>query len=152
MASVWIAGTEARENPADVILRGVSPETAAPYTVSHTAAMLLAARVADLVRQLVEAEGFATFEIRESTGRAAADAYLAAWGPILAERPLSTDNTADGLALYWAPKPFNTRSGRTTRSTCNTRSKHGTRGSRGTRSTRSTPCTASVNSYETCAG
>lgn len=49
VASVWIAGTEAKENPADVILRGVSPETAAPYTVSHTAAMLLAARVADTI-------------------------------------------------------------------------------------------------------
>ena len=47
--SVWVAGTEAKENPADVILRGVSPETAAPYTVSHTAAILLAARVADAI-------------------------------------------------------------------------------------------------------
>ena len=45
------------------------------------------------------------------------DAWVLPFGvdPILAERPLSTDNTADGLALYWAPKPFNTRSGRTRR-------------------------------------
>ncbi len=49
VTTVWIAGTEAEENPADIILRGVSPETAAPYTVSHTAAMLLAARVADTI-------------------------------------------------------------------------------------------------------
>ena len=47
--SVWIAGIETKENPADVILRTVSPETAAPYTVSHTTAMLLAARVADAI-------------------------------------------------------------------------------------------------------
>ena len=35
--------------------------------------------------------------------------------PILAEAPLATPNTAPGIGLYWAPHPFNTRSGRTRR-------------------------------------
>eukprot|EP00727_Mastigamoeba_balamuthi_P012919 m51a1_g825 putative pre-mrna-processing-splicing factor 8 (2396) ;mRNA; r:710828-718228 len=35
--------------------------------------------------------------------------------PLLAERPLFTDNTATGIALYWAPRPFNLRSGKTRR-------------------------------------
>ena len=35
--------------------------------------------------------------------------------PLLADAPLSTDNTAPGLALLWAPHPFNKRSGRTRR-------------------------------------
>ena len=32
--------------------------------------------------------------------------------PLLASRPLYTDTTALGIALYWAPRPFNLRSGR----------------------------------------
>ena len=35
--------------------------------------------------------------------------------PILSEVPLYTDSTANGFALYWAPRPFNMRSGRTRR-------------------------------------
>jgi len=35
--------------------------------------------------------------------------------PILADAPLYTDFTADGFSLYWAPRPFNLRSGRTRR-------------------------------------
>ena len=35
--------------------------------------------------------------------------------PILQDAPLSTSNTAPGIALYFAPNPFNTRSGRTRR-------------------------------------
>lgn len=35
--------------------------------------------------------------------------------PFLQETPLYTDNTANGIALLWAPRPFNTRSGRTRR-------------------------------------
>ncbi|CAO3568323.1 unnamed protein product [Mortierella alpina] len=35
--------------------------------------------------------------------------------PFLAEEPLYTDNTANGIGLYWAPHPFNKRSGRTRR-------------------------------------
>jgi len=31
------------------------------------------------------------------------------------EEPLYTDNTANGISLYWAPHPFNKRSGRTRR-------------------------------------
>lgn len=33
----------------------------------------------------------------------------------LADQPLYTDNTANGIALYWAPHPFDKRSGRTRR-------------------------------------
>ncbi|KAJ2818140.1 pre-mRNA-splicing factor 8, partial [Coemansia sp. 'formosensis'] len=33
----------------------------------------------------------------------------------LEELPLETDNTANGIALYWAPHPFSARSGRTRR-------------------------------------
>lgn len=33
----------------------------------------------------------------------------------LDEEPLYTDNTASGISLYWAPKPFNKRSGTTKR-------------------------------------
>ncbi|KAG0196686.1 Pre-mRNA-processing-splicing factor 8 [Mortierella sp. GBA30] len=32
--------------------------------------------------------------------------------PFLVEDPLYTDNTANGISLYWAPHPFNKRSGR----------------------------------------
>lgn len=32
--------------------------------------------------------------------------------PFLEEEPLYTDNSALGIALYWAPKPFNMKSGR----------------------------------------
>lgn len=35
--------------------------------------------------------------------------------PMLKGAPLATGNTAPGIALYWAPHPFNTRSGRTRR-------------------------------------
>lgn len=31
--------------------------------------------------------------------------------PFLQETPLYTDNTANGIALLWAPRPFNLRSG-----------------------------------------
>jgi pre-mRNA-processing factor 8 len=35
--------------------------------------------------------------------------------PILAAAPLFTDHTANGLALFHAPRPFNMRTGRTRR-------------------------------------
>lgn len=35
--------------------------------------------------------------------------------PFLADAPLYTDNTANGIALLWAPRPFNLRTGRTRR-------------------------------------
>eukprot|EP00735_Rhodelphis_limneticus_P013308 TRINITY_DN692_c0_g1::TRINITY_DN692_c0_g1_i1::g.28748::m.28748 TRINITY_DN692_c0_g1::TRINITY_DN692_c0_g1_i1::g.28748 ORF type:complete len:2358 (+),score=811.76,sp/Q99PV0/PRP8_MOUSE/82.36/0.0,PROCN/PF08083.6/1.3e-219,PRP8_domainIV/PF12134.3/8.5e-126,U6-snRNA_bdg/PF10596.4/8.9e-94,PRO8NT/PF08082.6/6.6e-81,U5_2-snRNA_bdg/PF10597.4/3.6e-69,PROCT/PF08084.6/1.3e+04,PROCT/PF08084.6/1.4e-48,RRM_4/PF10598.4/1.8e-44,JAB/PF01398.16/9.6e-08,Lipocalin_3/PF12702.2/0.43 TRINITY_DN692_c0_g1_i1:123-7076(+) len=35
--------------------------------------------------------------------------------PLLSESPLFTSNTAPSIALVWAPRPFNTRSGRTRR-------------------------------------
>ena len=31
--------------------------------------------------------------------------------PFLSDIPLYTDNTANGIALLWAPRPFNLRSG-----------------------------------------
>ena len=35
--------------------------------------------------------------------------------PFLQDCPLYTDNTANGIALLWAPRPFNLRSGRSRR-------------------------------------
>jgi pre-mRNA-processing factor 8 len=35
--------------------------------------------------------------------------------PLLAETPLYTERTAQGIALLWAPRPFNLRSGHTRR-------------------------------------
>ena len=35
--------------------------------------------------------------------------------PFLQDTPLYTDNTANGIALLWAPRPFNLRSGRSRR-------------------------------------
>ena len=35
--------------------------------------------------------------------------------PLLEDAPLYTDNTANGISLLWAPKPYNTRSGSTRR-------------------------------------
>ncbi len=32
--------------------------------------------------------------------------------PFLSDTPLYTDNTANGISLLWAPRPFNLRSGR----------------------------------------
>jgi len=37
------------------------------------------------------------------------------FAPFFDETPLTTENTAPGIALYWAPHPFNLRSGRTRR-------------------------------------
>jgi len=34
--------------------------------------------------------------------------------PFLQDTPLYTDNTANGIALLWAPRPFNMRSGQLT--------------------------------------
>lgn len=36
---------------------------------------------------------------------------------MLSEQPLFTENTANGIDLYWAPAPYNQRTGRTRR-TC----------------------------------
>jgi len=33
--------------------------------------------------------------------------------PFMSEVPLYTDNTANGIALLWAPRPYNLRSSRT---------------------------------------
>ena len=35
--------------------------------------------------------------------------------PVLSSLPLYADNTANGIALLWAPRPYNMRSGRTRR-------------------------------------
>lgn len=35
--------------------------------------------------------------------------------PLLSSTPLSTNNTANGIGLYWAPRPFNLRTGKTRR-------------------------------------
>jgi pre-mRNA-processing factor 8 len=35
--------------------------------------------------------------------------------PFLADSSLENDQTADAIALWWAPAPYNTRSGRTRR-------------------------------------
>jgi pre-mRNA-processing factor 8 len=35
--------------------------------------------------------------------------------PILDQQPLFTENTANGINLYWAPAPFNQRTGKTRR-------------------------------------
>lgn len=35
------------------------------------------------------------------------------FAPLLADTPLYSDDTASGIALYWAPRPFNLRTGRT---------------------------------------
>ena len=35
--------------------------------------------------------------------------------PLLKDTPLYTDNTANGIALLWAPRPFNLRMGHTRR-------------------------------------
>ncbi len=45
------------------------------------------------------------------------DAFVLPEGvePFLAEQPVYTDSTSAGVALLWAPKPFNARSGRTRR-------------------------------------
>ena len=37
------------------------------------------------------------------------------FSPMLEELPLSTKEISNGLALYWAPKPFCQRSGKTRR-------------------------------------
>ena len=35
--------------------------------------------------------------------------------PFLKDTPLYSDNTANGISLLWAPRPFNLRSGHTRR-------------------------------------
>ena len=41
--------------------------------------------------------------------------HAAEVAPFLGDTPLYTDTTAAGIALLWAPHPFNRRSGRTRR-------------------------------------
>jgi glucosamine--fructose-6-phosphate aminotransferase (isomerizing) len=48
--AVWVASTVAEPNDADVIVRTVPRETSSAFTVSHTTAMLLTARIADRIR------------------------------------------------------------------------------------------------------
>ena len=48
--AVWVAGAGAEENPATVTLRTVPRETSAAFTISHTAAMLLTARLAEALQ------------------------------------------------------------------------------------------------------
>ena len=48
--TVWVASTEAEANEADVIIRTVARETSSAFTVSHTTAMLLTARIAGRIR------------------------------------------------------------------------------------------------------
>jgi pre-mRNA-processing factor 8 len=44
------------------------------------------------------------------------DLYLPnSFAPLLDDEPLYTDSTSMGITLYWAPKPFNARSGHTRR-------------------------------------
>jgi pre-mRNA-processing factor 8 len=35
--------------------------------------------------------------------------------PLMTELPLYTENTTNGINLFWAPKPFNQRTGRSRR-------------------------------------
>lgn len=37
------------------------------------------------------------------------------FSPVFEEFPIYTENTANGMALLWAPRPFNLRSGKTRR-------------------------------------
>ena len=48
-------------------------------------------------------------------GESVAQCACADVNPFLEETPLYTDNTAQGIALLWAPHPFNKRSGLTRR-------------------------------------
>ncbi len=50
VATVWVASSAAEANDADVIIRTVPRETSSAFTVSHTTAMLLTARIANRIR------------------------------------------------------------------------------------------------------
>ena len=54
-------------------------------------------------------------EIEQECVTSCRRSYCAEVEPMLAEAPLSSDMTAAGIALLWAPRPFNLRSGRTRR-------------------------------------
>ena len=47
----------------------------------------------------------------KATDDAEDDFSVMGLAPLLAERPLYTDATAGGIALYFAPRPFNLRRG-----------------------------------------
>lgn len=47
--TIWVASTAAEPNDADLTIRTVARETSSAFTVSHTTAMLLTARVADAI-------------------------------------------------------------------------------------------------------
>lgn len=54
-------------------------------------------------------------EITTPTGEGEEEEPADPWAPLLADHPLFTEHTADGIALYCAPRPFNQRSGATRR-------------------------------------
>ena len=58
---------------------------------------------------------FRDYNSAEDPGWVPDDECSAEIRPLLSNAPLSTPLTASGIALYWAPEPFNQRSGRTRR-------------------------------------
>ncbi len=81
--TVWVASMAAENNDADVIIRTVPRETSSAFTVSHTTAMLLTARIANRIRAgsvgdlaAVPAAVKAAVELRDK-----AEALANAWYP-----------------------------------------------------------------------
>ena len=58
----------------------------------------------DLSEIKLDKEEFEEFELPEDVS-----------SPLLDDESLFTENTINGINLYWAPHPFNKRSGRTRR-------------------------------------
>ncbi|KAG5176712.1 NUC071 domain-containing protein [Tribonema minus] len=64
----------------------------------------------------LSSSGYGGYDADDAEWDEAEEFYLpAGFEPVLAEAPLYTENTAAGIALYWAPRPFNQRQGRTRR-------------------------------------
>ncbi|CAI2172060.1 12623_t:CDS:10 [Funneliformis geosporum] len=93
--------------PSVVYIRAEDPDLPAFYfdpIINPISSRNVAA--AQELRNLLENEIFGEKEI--DTGFSLPSRVV----PFLEDRPLYTDTTADGIALWWAPYPFNKRSGR----------------------------------------
>ncbi|XP_004343829.2 pre-mRNA splicing factor prp8 [Capsaspora owczarzaki ATCC 30864] len=81
----------------------------------------------DLLRLMSQLDEFDPTNMEDAEDQATGGSYSTALptlesfvlpesvAPLLGECPVYTDNTADGIALLWAPRPFNLRSGYTRR-------------------------------------
>ncbi|KCV67421.1 pre-mRNA-processing-splicing factor 8 [Fonticula alba] len=97
--------------------RSINPLVTSQFDIDHENAFADEIFQEDEAFELPEAVASAGIDAERWRGTGGSDLgpLPEGFGPLLADKPLATERTADGLALYWAPHPFDKRSGRTRR-------------------------------------